>query len=147
MKYIHMGLNQLGCLLITVIHNRLHFIINLTGNFLTVWLGMCQILTQEYFLVLFLVADGSDGIRHTILHDHITGGTSCLLDIIGCTRCNIAEDNLLCNTSTQGYLDILQHLALGQEHLILLWKWHGITCRTHSCWNNRDRIYRSHIWK
>ena len=41
--------NNVFCLGIAVIYDALDFLIDLTGNLLTVSLGMCQILTDEDF--------------------------------------------------------------------------------------------------
>ena len=71
-----------------------------------------------------------------------------LLDIIGSARCDIIKDQLLSHTATkQRYDDILKHLALGVEHLIILRKRHGVPCCPNACRNDRDRIDRIHIRK
>lgn len=111
--------NNVFCLGIAVIYDALDFLIDLTGNLLTVSLGMCQILTDEDFIIVIVIADNTDIIRHSVTGYHTAGCLGGFLNITGCSGGNISEDDLLCDTSAQRDHDILEHTALGGEHLIL----------------------------
>ena len=137
--------NDILCLGIAVIYDVLDFLIDLTGNLLTVRLGMCQILTDEDFIIVIVIADDTDMIRHSVTGYHTAGCLGGFLNITGCSGGNISEDDLLRNTSSQRYHDILEHTALGGEHLILFRQGHGITGGSHTGRNNGYGVDRSHI--
>ena len=100
--------NNVFCLGIAVIYDALDFLIDLTGNLLTVSLGMCQILTDEDFIIVIVIADDTDIIRHSVTGYHTAGCLGGFLNITGCSGGNISEDDLLCDTSAQRDHDILE---------------------------------------
>ena len=106
---------------------------------------MCQILTDEDFIIVIVIADDTDMIRHSVTGYHTAGCLGGFLNITGCSGGNISEDDLLRNTSSQRYHDILEHTALGGEHLILFRQGHGITGGSHTGRNNGYGVDRSHI--
>ncbi len=108
-------------------------------------LGMGQVTTDEDFVIVVIIADHTDVLRHAETGHHPPGHLGGLLDITGSPCGNILENDLLGNPSSQGYHNLLQHLPPGHEHLILLRKGHGIARSPHSGWNNGNRIHRPHI--
>ena len=110
-------------------------------------LGMSQILTDEDLIIVIIITDDTDMIRHSVTGYHTAGCLGGFLNITGSSCGDITEDDLLRNTSSQRYHDILEHTALGGEHLILFRQGHGITGSSHSGRDNGYGIDRSHIRK
>ena len=106
---------------------------------------MCQILTDEDFIIVIVIADDTDIIRHSVTGYHTAGCLGGFLNITGCSGGNISEDDLLCDTSAQRYHNILEHTALGGEHLILFRQRHGVTGCPYAGRNNGYAVDRSHI--
>ena len=92
--------DDLFCLTVTFVDDRLYFPVNLSRYQLTVILRMCQISADKYFIIVIIILDHTDLIRHTIPGHHPSGNLGGLLDIAGSSCGDVIKDNLLGNPSS-----------------------------------------------
>ena len=144
-KHLLIGLDDLPGLPVTLLHNAVNLAVNGLRHFLTVSPGMGQVPSDKHFIVIIPIGHQANPVRHTILSHHGMGRACGPFDVIGGAGGDISKDNLLRYPSPQQDCDILQHLLTCVEHLIILRERHCIASRPHSCGNDGDGIYRSHI--
>ena len=99
MKYILMLHDDILRLGVAVIDDALHFAVNRIGNLVAVALGVSQIAADEDLVAVIVVVNHTDTVRHTVLGHHGTGRRCRLLNILGCTGGNIAEDQFFCDSA------------------------------------------------
>ena len=131
---------------IALIDDPLDLAVDIGSNTLTVRSRMRQISSDEDFVIVAAVVDHSE-LRQTFRTGlpSRAGDRRCLLDILGCPRRHVSEDNLLRDPAAERNHNGLQHLILCVEHLVLLRKRHRISCRAHSGRDDGDRVDRSDI--
>ena len=106
---------------------------------------MAPVAADEDLIRVGIVSDKTKVLRHTVLRNHGTRGSRRLFDILGCARCDIVEDQLLCHTAAEAYGDVLHHFASRLEHIIVLRLRHRVARCARTCRDNGDRIDRLHI--
>ena len=132
---------------IALIYDPFYFLIDHTGNILTVTPGsMGKISSDENFIAVIVVIDQSDFLRHTELRYHGFRNTSRLFNILRSSCRNIIKNDFFRNTAAKCHCDVLQHLAFCIEHFVLLRKRHRISAGT-SGRNDRYTVHRSHVRK
>ena len=67
-----------------------------------------------------------------IFGDHLAGNICSLLDITGCSNGYIAHFEFLSHTAAHGGDDVVVHLILGLEKIIVFRKVHGVSAGTSS---------------
>ena len=95
MKNLHMLRNNLLRIVMTLLNDTVNLTVNCLGNILAVTAGVRQISSNKYLIVIISIGDQSNLIGHTILGHHSSCFAGSPLDIVGCTSCNIAENQLL----------------------------------------------------
>ncbi len=137
--------NDIFRLLVTLIDDPFHLIVDHGCHTLAVASCVGQIASDKDLVFIAAIIDHAHLVRHTVLGYHRAGNLGGLLDILGRARGHILKDDLLGNPSSKRYHDILQHLALCIEHLILSRQRHRITSRPNPGRNDGNRVDRSHI--
>ena len=89
------------CLGIAVIDDSLNFSVYLAGNSLTVSLCMSKVTSDEHFIIIVIISDNTDIVRHSETGNHSPGYLRSALNITGCPGGNILKNNFLGNSSTQ----------------------------------------------
>ena len=84
---------------ITIFNNCLNFPVDLAGHGFTVGFGMSQITPDKYLVIVIIVTDDADIVRHTKLSHHLARYLGSFLDIAGRPGGDILKNDLLGDSS------------------------------------------------
>ena len=97
MKNVVILFDDVLCLLITLVNDSLDLAVNGVSHLIAVGLGMGQIPSDEYLVLITAVLNHSHLLRHAVLGHHGPGNLGGLLDILGSAGGDIVKYQLFRN--------------------------------------------------
>ena len=138
-QLVDVGAKELFCLSVSVVDNLKNKLVNLSRGSLGIILGSAVISAEEHASALAAIVNAAELLGHTVLGNHCACGLGCLFDVVGSACRDIVENKRLCNTSAEGYDNILLHLPARVVGLILGRQGHCVAA-CHTARNDGDFV-------
>ena len=100
-KHIFVFHDDILCLLVAVVHDRLHLDIDLARDRLRVASRVRQIPADEHFIVVLVVVDDADIVGESVLCHHCPRHLGRLLDVARSAGRHVVKNDLLRNTPAE----------------------------------------------